>query len=40
MAGVQLETVIMQRDIKVNSSGLSDLSDIVSVLRDEVRDVR
>ena len=40
MARVQLETVIMQRDIKVNSSGLSDLSDIVSVLRDEVRDIR
>ena len=40
MAGVQLEQVVMQRDIKVNNSDLSNLSDIVSVLRDEVRDVR
>ena len=40
MAGVQLDLVVMQRDIKVNNSDLSGLSVIVGALRDDVRDAR
>ena len=39
MAGVQLELMMMQRDIRVNNSDLTGLSDIVNKLTSEVREV-
>ena len=39
MAGVQLELMMMQRDIRVNNSDLTGLSDIVNKLTREVREV-
>ena len=40
MAGVQLDLVMMQRDIRVNNNDLAGLSDTVNRLRSEVREVR
>ena len=37
--GIQLEQVIMQRDIKVNNCELANLNDIVSEFRSEFRDI-
>ena len=38
--GIQLEQVILQRDINVNDCDLANLDDIVSEFRSEFRDVR
>ena len=38
--GIQLEQVILQRDIKVNDCDLANLDDIVSEFRSELHDIR
>ena len=40
MAGVQLDLVMMQRDIRVNNNDLAGLSDTINTLRSEIREVR
>ena len=40
MAGVQLDLVMMQRDIRVNNSDLAGLGDTINALRSEIREVR
>ena len=40
MAGVQLDLVMMQRDIRVNNNDLVGLSDTINTLRSEIREVR
>ena len=40
MAGVQLDLVMMQRDIRVNNNDLAGLSNTINRLRSEVREVR